>query len=83
MDCFILIYFFVINSQSLPFQYSPIQISSFQDKSEKGDECNSCKNDQEVVFIQDLGFNVKVAAPGVEPFEIQVARQIVDSVTAA
>jgi len=32
-----------------------------------------CKNDQEVVFIQDLGFTVKVAAPAVEPFEIQVS----------
>jgi len=36
-------------------------------------ECNSCKPDQEVVFIQDLGFTVKVAAPGVEPFDIQVS----------
>ncbi|XP_023320484.1 clustered mitochondria protein homolog [Eurytemora carolleeae] len=40
---------------------------------EKTDECSTCKNDQEVVFIQDLGFNVKVAAPGVEPFDIQVS----------
>jgi len=35
--------------------------------------CSSCKTDQEVVFIQDLGFTVKVAAPGVEPFDIQVS----------
>jgi len=41
--------------------------------SEKKDECTSCKSDQEVVFIQDLGFTVKVAAPGVEPFDIQVS----------
>jgi len=39
----------------------------------KKDECSSCKTDQEVVFIQDLGFTVKVAAPGVEPFDIQVS----------
>jgi len=44
-----------------------------EEKEEKGEECNSCKNDQEVVFIQDLGFNVKVAAPSVEPFDIQVS----------
>jgi len=48
-----------------------------KDKEEDGDEnkenCNTCKNDQEVVFIQDLGFTVKVAAPGVEPFDIQVS----------
>jgi len=42
-------------------------------KEGKTDECNTCKNDQEVVFIQDLGFNVKVVAPGVEPFDIQVS----------
>jgi len=35
---------------------------------EKKDECSSCKTDQE-----DLGFTVKVAAPGVEPFDIQVS----------
>ncbi len=40
---------------------------------ESEEECTSCKNDQEVVFIQDLGFTVKVAAPGVEPFDIQVS----------
>merc|ERR1712106_657161 len=40
---------------------------------EKKEECTSCKTDQEVVFIQDLGFTVKVAAPGVEPFDIQVS----------
>ena len=42
-----------------------------------GEECSSCKNDQEVVFIQDLGFTVKVAAPGVEPFDIQVSSSAV------
>jgi protein TIF31 len=40
---------------------------------DKKEECSSCKTDQEVVFIQDLGFTVKVAAPGVEPFDIQVS----------
>jgi len=49
-----------------------------QEKKDEGDEkkeddCGTCKNDQEVVFIQDLGFTVKVAAPGVEPFDIQVS----------
>jgi len=47
-----------------------------KDKEENGedkDNCNTCKSDQEVVFIQDLGFTVKVAAPGVEPFDIQVS----------
>ncbi|XP_043225112.1 clustered mitochondria protein homolog isoform X2 [Amphibalanus amphitrite] len=29
--------------------------------------------DQEVVFIQDVGFTVKMYAPGLEPFDIQVS----------
>lgn len=30
-------------------------------------------NDQEVVFIQDMGFTVKIVSPGTEPFDIQVS----------
>jgi len=30
------------------------------------------KQDQEFIFIHDTGFNVKIAATGLEPFEIQV-----------
>jgi len=45
-----------------------------KDSVERGDKdgekegCSSCKTDQE-----DLGFTVKMAAPGVEPFDIQVS----------
>lgn len=31
------------------------------------------KDDQEVVFIQDMGFTVKIVSPGIEPFDIQVS----------
>ncbi|XP_044731040.1 clustered mitochondria protein homolog [Chrysoperla carnea] len=31
------------------------------------------KEEQEVVFIQDLGFTVKIVSPGTEPFDIQVS----------
>ncbi|CAG2054146.1 unnamed protein product, partial [Timema podura] len=41
---------------------------------EKG-EVESTKEDkekeQEVVFIQDMGFTVKIHSPGTEPFDIQ------------
>lgn len=37
--------------------------------SEDGDDK---KRDAEVVFIQDLGFNVKIVSPGAEPLDIQV-----------
>jgi len=30
-------------------------------------------NDQEVIVIQDTGFTVKICAPGIEPFSLQVA----------
>jgi protein TIF31 len=30
------------------------------------------KEDQYVVFVQDVGFTIKITAPGVEPFDIQV-----------
>lgn len=30
------------------------------------------RDDQDVVFVQDVGFTIKITAPGVEPFDIQV-----------
>lgn len=30
-------------------------------------------NEQEVVFIQDMGFTVKIVSPGSDPFDIQVS----------
>jgi hypothetical protein len=69
-----------INSEIFFPKFKLVVLGCAQEK-EKGEEggkegeeeCTSCKNDQEVVFIQDLGFTVKVAAPGVEPFDIQVS----------
>lgn len=29
-------------------------------------------NEQEVIVIQDTGFTVKIQAPGIEPFDLQV-----------
>lgn len=46
------------------------------DKNEKETDCDKEKditNEQEVVFIQDLGFTVKIVSPGSEPFDIQVS----------
>ncbi|XP_015110281.1 clustered mitochondria protein homolog [Diachasma alloeum] len=47
-----------------------------KEKSEKekdNDEKEKDGNDQEVVFIQDMGFTVKIVSPGAEPFDIQVS----------
>lgn len=47
------------------------------DKNEKEasatDKEKDASNEQEVVFIQDLGFTVKIVSPGSEPFDIQVS----------
>lgn len=42
-------------------------------KSEDSKEEDDKKDDQEVVFIQDLGFTVKIVSPGTETFDIQVS----------
>lgn len=46
------------------------------DKNEKetnADKEKDATNEQEVVFIQDMGFTVKIISPGSEPFDIQVS----------
>jgi protein TIF31 len=37
------------------------------------DKDKEAANEQEVVFIQDMGFNVKIVSPGAETFDIQVS----------
>lgn len=48
-----------------------------KDKDEKegsdSDKDKDGSNEQEVVFIQDMGFTVKIVSPGAEPFDIQVS----------
>lgn len=43
------------------------------EESEKKDAEADSKNKDEVVFIQDVGFTVKIMSPGTEPFDIQVS----------
>ncbi|XP_067010907.2 clustered mitochondria protein homolog [Anabrus simplex] len=40
---------------------------------EKEKDKDDKKEEQEVVFIQDMGFTVKIVSPGTEPFDIQVS----------
>lgn len=55
------------------------------DKNEKETEASNkekdASNEQEVVFIQDLGFTVKIVSPGSEPFDIQVSSMELVQVT--
>lgn len=46
-------------------------ISHSDDSSEENTD-NDKKQGTEIIFIQDLGFNVKIVCPGTEAFEIQV-----------
>lgn len=43
------------------------------DKGEKEDGDKDAGIEQEIVFIQDMGFTVKIVSPGAEPFDIQVS----------
>lgn len=45
-----------------------------KDVEEKEKDESEDKN-KEDVFIQDIGFSVKIVAPGAEPFDIQVNLQ--------
>ena len=39
----------------------------------EGEGVKKEKKDEDVVFIQDTGFTVKMVAPNLEPFDIQVS----------
>lgn len=42
-------------------------------ESSPGEDDDEKKRDAEVVFIQDMGFTVKIVSPGAEPLDIQVS----------
>ncbi|VEN54579.1 unnamed protein product [Callosobruchus maculatus] len=44
-----------------------------EEEKEKDEAEGEDKNKDEVVFIQDIGFSVKIHSPGAEPFDIQVS----------
>ena len=46
--------------------------SSTDEKDSNKEKEDEKKEDQDVVFVQDVGFTIKIMAPGVEPFDIQV-----------
>ena len=43
-----------------------------KEDSVKKDEGKKDEKDQDVVFVQDVGFTVKIVAPNLEPFDVQV-----------
>jgi len=59
------------NNQSNKSSKEETSSCSDNDKKDDGKEEKS-SSDQEFIFIHDTGFTVKIAAPGLEPFDIQV-----------
>lgn len=47
------------------------KLAKDEEEKEK-DETEDSKSKNEVVFIQEVGFCVKIVSPGAEPFDIQV-----------
>ena len=44
-----------------------------EETTKKSEDAGGEKKDQDVVFVQDVGFTVKIVAPNLEPFDIQVS----------
>ncbi|XP_005987552.1 clustered mitochondria protein homolog isoform X2 [Latimeria chalumnae] len=51
-----------------------LEAESKQNEREGGEQ-GTDGNEQEVIVIQDTGFTVKIHAPGIEPFDLQVSPQ--------
>lgn len=61
-------------STSVENTVSVVETSSMTNGDTTADEENEeKKGDQEVVFIQDVGFTVKIVSPGTQSFDIQVS----------
>jgi len=43
-------------------------------KSDEADATKAGESGDEVVVVQDTGFNINIVAPGVEPFDLPVCR---------
>ena len=54
------------------FNHNQKESINGKDKNEENDKIGNEQQDQEFVFFQETCFNVKIDAPGVEPFSIQV-----------
>lgn len=54
------------------------EVEATKESDEK--KSNLDKDEQEVVFIQDMGFTVKIVSPGTEAFDIQVSMFINEDV---
>jgi len=52
----------------------PQSEDSSKSKTEKDDKAeDAAKTGEEMVVIQDTGFNISIVAPGVEPFDLPVS----------
>lgn len=54
-------------------QVDDVKDSGDEEKENTKDKENEPRDEQDLVFVQDVGFTVKINAPGVEQFDIQVS----------
>ena len=65
-------YFYLIKPEDFE-KGAKEDVEKEEEKPSEMEEDESNKEQQDVVFIQDVGFTVKIVAPSVEPFDIQVS----------
>jgi hypothetical protein len=63
----------VENTKETSSSSSSSSTTAADDKKATTNGTSSDKDEQEVVFIQDMGFTVKIVSPGTEAFDIQVS----------
>lgn len=63
---------FIFETSFLNIILFKIQEKQDEDEKEK-DETEENKSKDEVLYIPDVGFSVKIVSPGSEPFDIQVS----------
>lgn len=62
----------VQNLETLIYCVSLLEKNLDNDDEQERNNADENKSKDEVVFIQDVGFSVKIISPGADPFDIQV-----------
>ena len=60
------------DSEEVPEKGAMDKKEKEETEKKEADDTKKDEKDQDVVFVQDVGFTVKIIAPNLEPFDIQV-----------
>lgn len=61
---------------SSPEQSQNEQSTTIANETSSSDDSDEKKSEQEVLYIQDVGFTVKIICPGTQSFDIQVCKSM-------